>query len=34
MLYFGIFGLDFWKASVIFEIKALKFVLLQNFVKA
>ena len=31
MPYFGIFGLEFEKTVVIFEISTLKFVYLQNF---
>ena len=33
MLYLGIFGLEFEKNIVIFEISTLEFVALQNFVK-
>ena len=33
MLYLGIFGLEFEKAIVIFEINALKFVWLQSLVQ-
>ena len=33
MSYLGILGLEFWKATVIFQISTLEFVKLQNFVK-
>ena len=33
MPYLGIFGVEFSKTIVIFEISTLKFVLLQNFTK-
>ena len=33
MLCFGIFGLEFQKPFVIFEISTIKFVYLQNFTK-
>ena len=33
MLYLGIFGLEFQKSIVIFEISTLKYVELQNFAK-